>query len=60
VNKKHAIKTLRSVGAVYCVAVDTIGSRRGWWLMRGAKFRCWLADNAVDAVGALRPSELPR
>lgn len=44
--------------ASYMTALDGAGpARRGWFITRGAKLRCWLGATALEAALALRSDE---
>jgi hypothetical protein len=58
-NERTARTRLHRACACYMTALDGVGpARRGWFITRGAKTRCWLGATALEAVTALRPSEL--
>ena len=51
---REAAARLRSECASFTVALDGAGpARRGWFVQRGAKVRCWLGATAQEAVAAL-------
>ena len=57
-NARTARTILHAACASYTVACDGAGpARRGWFVSRGGKVRCWLGATAQEAVAALRPSE---